>query len=159
MKGFAIIIEIVVIVAIIAVIALVAVFANQILTDLDTSLTAAGENTTMLQGSKAAVLSMDELVLFLLGGLFIAGILSAFALREHPAFAIFSMILLFIIAPLIAMFANVWDAMAVGDTATSMASFTTTDLLMQNLPAICFIFGGIIIIVMFSRTSTSGGFQ
>lgn len=103
---------------------------------------------------KTALEGFNFGILMILFGVVATIIMSAFMIRTHPAFAVFSILMLVIVIVVGIQFSNFYNTFASTTSFSSIASteFSIVTWLMNNLPIVLLIFGILIIIIMYGRS-------
>jgi len=115
-------------------------------------------NDTHVENTKTSIITFNEGSVFIFFGLVAAAIVSSYLLRQHPVYAIFSIILLYISAYIVATISNFFqDFTTDPQTVAAANNFPLLLTLMENIVPITFGAGIIIIIAMFAKTG--GGEQ
>jgi len=91
----------------------------------------------------------DRLSLVLMVGLGIAGILSSFLTRTHPAFAFVGIIIWVIMMIMSVIFSNMYEEIASQLTAET-SDFVVSNFIMTNLPLFILVYGALMLIVFYS---------
>lgn len=132
--------------------AIAILFAGRVLTDFRPLFGNASINTSYVDSGLDAVNVWNNSFIFVVVGGGIAVVLGAFLIRSHPAFAIVSMIAVFIIVLMGAVFSNFYNEFASTDVFSTQANqYTIVTAIEQNMPAFAIIFGSIVLVVLFGK--------
>lgn len=110
-------------------------------------------NQTFMQNADDSLNVINSMFPFLLVGMMMAAAISAYMLREHPVFAIFSIILWIFMIVVAAIFSNTFEAL--GDStvfAPAAAQFTLTQQVMDYLPVLMTVFGAVVVIFLYAKS-------
>lgn len=95
---------------------------------------------------------MDYSMLFVLLGLGLFAIITAFFIDTHPAFLFISLFLVAIIIMLSAVMSNVYGSISVNSTLNqTFAEFPKTNFILNKLPFFAVIISAIVLFVMFAK--------
>lgn len=151
MKGF-IVLEIAVILIVLFLGAFGLMIAGKMNESIKNQLTGTEVNTTFLTQSGYALDALSSGFILIAGMLFVGAAIAAYFLREHPVFAIFSVLLLFIMIIIAGIFSNAFESFSSSpEFANQTATYTGIISVMNYLPYIVLVFGSIIIIAMFAK--------
>jgi hypothetical protein len=104
------------------------------------------------------LLSFDYIFVFLIAGMTILTVVSAFRINDHPLFFWGSLLFLTVLIMVSAIYSNVYDDLTSDTTLnTSAAHFTIIDWFMDKLPTLILFVGIIMLVVMYSRTQSEPG--
>ena len=141
----------------IAVILITVILASTILSEFQTHISDAGNQSLNItyfeKGVEAlALFNYGILMIFIMG--IIGAVLLAYYSNVNPAFIITSIILLVVVVAIIApiitnMYFEITDASSISTTAST---FGIGELLMQNMPLFMSIGGALVIIALYMRT-------
>lgn len=99
----------------------------------------------------------DAWSVFLVLGFLAVLVITAFALRSHPVFAMFSILILIFIGILSVHFSNSYNDVVTNPVLLTHANeFGKLNFIMTNLPKIFIALGFIFIIVLFAKTKSQG---
>lgn len=99
----------------------------------------------------------DFFYLFLVIGYVLVTVILAFALRSHPALAMFTILFMIILGIVAVYFSNVYFDVASSSPFSEFAEdFTFMNYFAQKLPHIVVIFGIVFIIILYAKTRSSG---
>lgn len=100
----------------------------------------------------------DNVIIFIMTGLAMVTVISAFFIRSHPIFFFFSFLALGITIAFGAIFSNVYYGfMTDPQLATTAVGFTKMNYLMTRLPLVATIMGGIVLLVLYGKFNSGGG--
>ena len=130
---------------------------NQMKPSLDAKLTGdVAHNATA--NALQAIGSFDYLLIFIMVGLLIATIISAFFINTHPVFFVLSLLMFILFMIVVPVLGNVFDAFA-GDSGMSEAAeeFNVTTSFMDDLPKYFVVMCGIVLISLYAKYRAPGG--
>jgi len=104
--------------------------------------------TNMINQTENALLSFDGLVVFLLIGLSLFTLISAYFVWTHPAFFIIGFILLAVFIMIAAQISNAYESFNTGDLASSFSAFPKTNQIILNLPLYLALMGIVTLVVI-----------
>lgn len=161
-KGL-LIFDLIVVVGILIMAGIAAMIGDIVLTDFDNSmvqLNQPGYNSSYVQDARQAVIMTNEGSVFIFIGLIAAAIIASYALRQHPIYAIFTILLMFVAAFIVAGMSNFYQDFA-NDPRVIVAAqdFPALSAMMNNIAAIIFMAGVIIVVAMFAHGRNEGGGQ
>lgn len=139
------------------VISLVLLFSYMMLSDLNDTLQVddmiSTDAKTILQTQTDNTAPLfDNMFIFILGGLWLSVLFSAFLIDTHPAFFIVSFILLVALIIVSATLSNgLIDVFSDPDVVSYSTQFTKTNFVIQNLPLVCLVIAATIGIVLFAK--------
>jgi hypothetical protein len=130
------------------------VTAQMKLTDLNQSV----NSVTAMDAATNATQYLDYFVLILFIGSYIGLIISSMYVDVHPAFFVFFLILFVISIVLAGIIANAYLEMtAQPELASTAATFKFSNYIFNHLPTLILIMGATEIIILYSKTRSSGG--
>ena len=151
-KGF--VLDIIVVVIIMFVFGFAILITDKIMTGIETALpdNSTTINKTIFVEVHNTMSIFDEVFVFATIGFFITTLISAFMIDAHPAFFIFSLIMLIILIVIGTQLTNVWLAIASSPQMSDISSkYPMMTTIFQHLPLIMLIFGFLVIIVLVAR--------
>jgi uncharacterized membrane protein YjfL (UPF0719 family) len=143
MKGL-LILDLIIVVVVLAMIGITSMIGMIILDDFDTGMKGveSSYNSTHVQNARQAIAVADQGSVLIFVVLIAGAIISSYALREHPVFAIFTIIVLFVSAFIVAGLSNFYQDFANDPSIVAISSeFPLLNQLFQNIVAIIFIVG------------------
>jgi len=132
---------------------------SQVQPDLDAHLNndvASNASANALQ----AIASFDYLLIFIIVGLLIATIISAFFIDTHPVFFVMSLLLFIMFMIVVPVLSNVFDGFATNSQMITAADeFDVTTSFVGELPKYFVVMGGLVLIALYAKYRTGGGEQ
>ena len=109
-------------------------------------------NVNIESNAQSLLLNFDYMYIFVLAALGMMVIVSAFWIKTHPLFFFISVLLLVIVVILGSMLSNVFDtAVENPDLAASLTEYTLISFVMEHLPSIILLIGGILLVVLYAK--------
>lgn len=116
-----------------------------------------GDSATILAAGVEAIYIFDQMIIVYAVGVSLFSIISAFFVRSHPAFFVFSMILLSLTIFFSAQIANAINAfMVAAPFAAIVNNFPMTLTLVRNFPVFSLIIGALIALALYSKGENEG---
>lgn len=124
-----------------------------------TVLNSTATGSSALSATSQTMLNYDYLFPAIILGMGAATLVSAYFVRSHPVFFVFSILALFVVTLLAAQLSNAFISMMTGEPGlnASAQNFPLTFQLFNNLPAISWIIGVLAIVVMAGKPSQPQG--
>jgi len=134
------------------------ILSAHILGAFDTAWTWGGEAQTIIDAGTSAMTIFDYMIIFYIIGLGAFSIVSAYFVKSHPVFFVFSIILIGITVMFSAQVTNVlWEFLNVSTLSTTVNDFPLVVTLVQNLPLVIMLIGITIAIVTYAFGDDMGG--
>jgi hypothetical protein len=161
MKGF-IILDIMMIIIVLFLVGMGVFIGSKMLTAIEDQTSDINSSTyinqSYLKQGEYGLDVMNGVFIFLVVGLFIAVLIGAYMINEHPIFFIISFFLLVIMVMIGAGFSNVFESFSqTAEFSDQAGHFNIITEVMSKLPYIILIFGAIILIVMFGKGRNDQG--
>ena len=114
--------------------------------------------TETLDDTESTITLFSSMYPFFLFGLILFVIISAFFINSHPIFFFVSIVILFVVILLGAVFSNVYQRISTDDNFGDTSShLTVMHILMKYLPWIAAVIVGILMFILFSKPKGTGG--
>jgi len=123
-----------------------------------------GENDTLLSNKSKEFINynndayipvFESIFVFVMAGLFIATLISAFFIRSHPVFFIIAIVLMGLFIFVNTIIGEVYDTVSkTSGVASTADSFNVLNFVMDQFPFFMIIFGIIVAIVLYSKISS-----
>lgn len=141
---------------IVAIIALVFAFSiligNLVLTEFADKAGPMLADTTPLSIGQQAYGALNIMFVVLMGGAFIAVVISSFQVETHPVFFVASLLVMIILVMIGAVFTNIYHEVVTSTALSATGSeYTFMNAFFENLPRLFLFFSGVIAIVQFSK--------
>lgn len=156
MKGS--MLDIPIIIAVLAGGIIAVILGAYVLGEFSSAWTFGGDTQTILDAGINAFNVFDYMIVFFAVGVSLFSVASAFFIRTHPIFFIFSVVLLGIVIMFSAQVSNALDIfLTVPLLAATVNDFPLTLTLARNLPFFSLIVGIMIAIAMYGKSGDTGG--